>query len=116
MNGIDRRPLNADAIFEACFRKVVRVARRFTGFRVTGDSSWLHSPDQRAQFLAYEHTVTEVAGKANILALCTYPTNAWRPRDILHVFECHDSALLSDNARWQAVQIQCSPRGELKTR
>ena len=99
-------PLNPEAIFATCLRKVVQVAPRFTGFRVTGDSSWLQSSEQRARFLAYEHGVTEAVGKANIVALCTYPTEAWTPYDILTVWECHDTVLLCDRFGWREVEIQ----------
>ena len=97
---------NADAIVETCLRKIVRVAPRFSGFRVTGDVAWLESPTQRTQFLAYEHKVTEAVGKADIVALCTYPAEAWSPPDILHVFECHDSVLLIDQTGWEEVKIR----------
>ena len=79
------------------------MAPRFAGLRMTGDTSWLQSPDQRAQFLDYEHKVGQATDKANIVALCTYPAATWGPTDMLKVLECHDS-LLSGQRGWQIVE------------
>ena len=88
--------------------KIARLSARFSGLRVAGDSSWVTSPEQRAQFIEYESVVDEMVRTANILALCTYPSADWRPSDRLDVLKHHHSVVLPDSAGWSLVDVRCA--------
>ena len=60
--------------------KVAQAATRFAGLRVTGDTSWRRSKEQRDQFLAYEKAVRDAVTNIKLIALCTYPSAAWTRR------------------------------------
>lgn len=84
--------------------KVTEAATRFAGLRVTGDTSWLQSKEQRDQFLAYEKAVRDAAANINLIALCTYPSAAWTADDMLAVMQSHRSLLLAGSTGWKKVE------------
>ena len=87
--------------------KIARMAARFPGLRVAGDSSWVQSPEQQAQFVEYERVVDEMVQAGNILALCTYPAAGWSAGDMLNVFTNHRSVLLPGEPGWRQVDVSC---------
>ncbi len=86
--------------------KIARMSARFAGLRVAGDTSWVHSPSQRAQLVEYERVVDETVQATNVLALCTYPAADWSPPDMLRVFRNHQSVLLPDQLGWTQVDVR----------
>jgi hypothetical protein len=95
--------IEIDRLLAAWQSKVDEAAVRFAGLRVTGDTSWLQSKDQRDQFLAYEQAVRDAAANINIIALCAYPSAAWNSDDMLTVMRSHQSVLLPGSqaaGRW----------------
>ena len=99
--------IEIDRLLAAWQSKVTQAAARFAGLRVTGDTSWLQSKDQRDQFLAYEQAVRDAAANINIIALCTYPSAAWNAEDMLTVMQSHRSVLLPGSTGWKKV-VACS--------
>ncbi len=87
--------------------KIARMSARFPGLRVAGDSSWVSSRQQRAQFMEYERVVNDIVQAANVLALCTYPAAGWSPHDMLTVFATHQSVLLPDPMGWRQITVPC---------
>jgi hypothetical protein len=95
--------IEIDRLLIAWKTKVDQAAARFTGLRVTGDTSWLESKEQRKQFLVYEQAVRDAASNINLIALCTYPSAAWTADDMLAVMESHRSLLLAGSTGWKMV-------------
>lgn len=96
---------DTNRILAECSRKVAQVASRFAGLRLTGDSSWVQSADQRAQFVAYECAVNKATATANVLTLCTYPVADLTAADMLRVLVNHGSILLPDGLEWRKVDM-----------
>ncbi|MCE3225376.1 MAG: Sensory transduction histidine kinase [Nitrospira sp.] len=88
-------------------RKIAQMSARFRRMRVAGDSSWVESPGQRAQFVEYERVVDDTVQTAKVLALCTYPAINWSPADMLNVLMNHRSVLLPDQRGWRQVDVRC---------
>jgi hypothetical protein len=85
---------NRQAVLQQWRQKAEEVARRgFAGLRIIGDSAWLRTPQDRAEFLAYEQEVHSVIQGQHMLALCAYPANACEPHEMQQVFESHSAAL-----------------------
>jgi hypothetical protein len=85
---------NRQAVLQLWRQKAEEVARRgFAGLRIIGDSAWLQTPQDRAEFLAYEQEVHSVIQGQRMLALCAYPANACEPDAMQQVFEAHSAAL-----------------------
>ena len=99
--------METERILAAWGSKVAQAASRFVGLRVTGDTSWLQSKDQRDQFIAYERAVSDASANTNIIALCTYPAAAWNPDEMLLVMQCHRSVLLPGLGGWKKVDVCC---------
>lgn len=99
--------LDAKQIVEAWGQKVAEAASRFAGLRVTGDTSWLQSPQQRKDFIAYERQVSEAAKTINIIALCTYAASAWNSDEMQSVMQSHRTVLLPYQTGWKQVEV-CS--------
>jgi len=100
--------IETDRLLAAWQSKGAQAASRFAGLRVTGDTSWLQSKDQRDQFLAYERAVSATAIHTPIIALCTYPSAAWNPDDMLSVMQSHSSVLLPGPTGWKKVDVCCA--------
>ncbi len=100
-------PMDLPRILADGRRKIAQVSARFAGLRVAGDSSWVQSADQRAQFVEYERVVDESVKAANVVALCTYPAAGWSPPDMLSVFQNHRSVLLPSQQAWNQVDLNC---------
>ena len=96
--------IEVDKLLAAWQSKVNQAADRFAGLRVTGDTSWLQSKEQRDQFLAYEQAVRDAATDINLIALCTYPSAAWTADDMLAVMQSHRSLLLAGSTGWKKVE------------
>lgn len=99
--------LDAERIVEARGLKVVEVVSQFSGLRVTGDTSWLQSPQQRQDFIAYERQVSEAAKTIKIIALCTYHASGWNSDEMQSVKQSHRSVLLPCRTGWKQVEV-CS--------
>jgi hypothetical protein len=98
----------SETVLRAWFEKLHQAIQRgFTGLRVAGDASWLSSGDQRREFISYEHQVTKTAAAQRLLALCTYPSAAWVPEEMLQVMQCYTSVLLSGLGGWKAIDVCC---------
>jgi hypothetical protein len=98
----------SETVLRAWFEKLHQAIQRgFTGLRVAGDASWLSSGDQRREFISYEHQVTKTAAAQRLLALCTYPSEAWVPEEMLQVMQCYTSVLLSGLGGWKAIDVCC---------
>ncbi len=100
-------PMNIPRICADGRDKFARLSARFSGLRVAGDSSWVSSPEQRAQFAEYERVVDDIVQTANVLALCTYPAAGWSPSAMLTVFTTHESVLLPDELGWKQINLRC---------
>jgi hypothetical protein len=102
-------PIDTQQIFAECRRKIAQVSSRFVGLRVTGDSSWVQTAEQRAHFVKYERVVDEAVATAPVLALCTYPAADSTPHDMLNVLTNHRAVLLPDDeAGWRQVDLRCA--------
>ena len=98
----------SDAVLAAWVSKLNQATHRgFAGLRVAGDASWLSSREQRQEFMIYEQKVTTTASAQRLLALCTYPSSAWVPEEMLQVMQCHKSILLPGSGGWKAVDVCC---------
>lgn len=86
-------PMDLQRIIADGRYKIAQMSARFAGLRVAGDSSWVQSPDQRAQFVQYERIIQDTVQAANVLVLCTYPAAGWSPPDMLNVLMNHRSVL-----------------------
>jgi hypothetical protein len=96
----------SEAVLRAWFDKLQRSSRHgFTGLRVAGDASWLSSRQQRRDFISYEQQVTAAASEQRLLALCTYPSAAWVPEEMLQVMLSHNSVLLPGSGGWKAIDV-----------
>lgn len=103
-NGIFR----PEAVLATSFSKLRQATQRgWAGLRVAGDASWLSSGEERQEFITYEQQVTETASAQRLLTLCTYPSAAWVPEEMLQVMQCHASVLLPGSAGWKAVDVSC---------
>lgn len=96
--------IEIERLLTAWKHKVDQAAVRFVGLRVTGDTSWLESKEQRDQFLRYEQAVRDAATDINLIALCTYPSAAWTADDMLEVMQSHRSLLLAGSTGWKTVE------------
>jgi len=95
--------IEIDRLLSAWQSKVDQAAARFAGLRVTGDTSWLASKEQRDQFLVYEQAVRDAASHIHLIALCTYPSAAWTTDDMFQVMQSHQSILLPGTTGWKMV-------------
>jgi hypothetical protein len=103
---VDNGIFRSDAILTAWLTKLHNATQRgFAGLRVAGDASWLSSREQRHEFIAYEQKVTDAASAQRILALCTCPSAAWIPEDMLQVMQCHRSVLLPSSGGWKSIDV-----------
>lgn len=92
---VDNGIFRSDAVLTAWYSKLQQATHRgFAGLRVAGDASWLSSREQRHEFITYEQKVTDTLSAQRLLALCTYPSAAWVPEEMLQVMQCHKSVLL----------------------
>ena len=96
--------IEIDRLLAAWKNKVDQAAARFAGLRVTGDTSWLESKEQRHQFLVYEQAVRHAASDIKLIALCTYPSGAWTTDDMYEVMQSHRSVLLPGPSGWKMVE------------
>jgi MEDS: MEthanogen/methylotroph, DcmR Sensory domain len=96
--------IQIERLLTAWKNKVNQGAARFVGLRVTGDTSWLQSKEQRDQFLGYEQAIRDAATDINLIALCTYPAAAWTSDDMLEVMQSHRALLLAGSTGWKTVE------------
>ncbi|MEP7150424.1 MAG: MEDS domain-containing protein [Nitrospira sp.] len=105
---VDNGIFRPEAVLATWFSKLRQATQRgWAGLRVAGDASWLSSGEERQAFITYEQQVTETASAQRLLALCTYPSAAWVPEEMLQVMQCHTSVLLQGSAGWKSVDVSC---------
>jgi signal transduction histidine kinase len=73
-----------------------RVAHKYEGIRITGDTNWLRKGDFE-DFMCYELKMDDVKRKLNLMMLCTYPINKFIKADVLNIANTHDFSIFDKN-------------------
>ncbi len=82
----------------ALYTEVIK--KGFSGFRCSGDISWL--PDESwTAFMDYEQYVNQVVSTTEIRAICSYPISRCGPPEIIDVVSRHQSSLLRTRSGWK---------------
>ncbi|MGE5476761.1 MAG: sensor histidine kinase [Bacteroidales bacterium] len=76
----------------------------YAGLRITGNTLWLETPEQFADFSAYEAALHEALQGQRITCLCSYCLNRGSGRDLLNVVRNHDFAAIRSNGQWEIIE------------
>lgn len=80
------------------------LARGYSGLRITGNTFWLETPEQFADFAAYEAALHDAIRSRRITCLCSYCLDKVAGRDLLNVVRNHDFAVVRRNGQWDVVE------------
>lgn len=75
----------------------------FSGFRATGDTSWLHN-ELWDKFVEYESVIGHSVLGLEMLVLCTYSLDLWQAYQVVDVVSTHEFALLKVNGEWRQIE------------
>jgi len=78
------------------------LARGYDGLRLTGDTFWLEKEYQE-KFVDYEKEISDVIGKNQIIAFCTFPLDKCGPNEIIDVVENHQFAIVRRKGKWEII-------------
>ncbi len=79
------------------------LARGYCGLRLSADTAWLESKNQR-EFSEYENQINHFITDKHMLALCSYPLHSSSAAEILDVTRTHQFAIARRNGRWEVVE------------
>ncbi len=95
---------DAGQVLEAWKDKALNARRKgFSGFRATGDTSWLHK-EQWDKFVEYESVIGHSVLGLEMLVLCTYSLDLWEAYQVVDVVSTHEFALLKVNGQWKQIE------------
>ena len=97
---LNKGRLNGDAAITYWEDKLNKVlSKGFDGLRIESDISWVGTNRWRA-FTEYERKIDYAIINKKILAICSYPLQKIRAREIVDVIENHQFALVRRNGKW----------------
>jgi PAS domain S-box-containing protein len=95
---------DADRVLQGWCDKLEAARKRgFEGLRLTGNTFWLEKEDWE-DFTNYETKIDSIIGSMRMLALCSYPLEKCRTREILDVIANHEFALVRESGRWELLK------------
>lgn len=80
------------------------LARGYAGLRITGNTFWLETPEQFADFAAYEAALHDSIKGHRITCLCSYCLSKGSGRDLLNVVRNHDFAAIRSDGQWDIIE------------
>lgn len=85
-------------------RERIALARGYSGLRITGNTFWLDTPEQFADFAAYEAALHDTIKSHRITCLCSYCLSKVSGKDLLNVVRNHDFAVVRSNGQWDIIE------------
>lgn len=96
---------NAQAVITGWLERERRaLALGYAGLRITGNTFWLETPEQFADFAAYEAALHDALKGRRITCLCSYCLNKGSGKDLLNVVRNHDFAAIRSNGSWEIIE------------
>jgi signal transduction histidine kinase len=97
---LNKGRFNGDAVITYWGNKLDKaICAGFDGLRIESDISWVGTNRWRA-FTEYESKIDNAIINKKILAICSYPLQKIRAREIVDVIENHQFALVRRNGKW----------------
>ncbi len=97
--------MNADSVLRG-WVDVERqaLAQGYSGLRVTGNTTFLHTREEWRNFEQYESRVTGTISGHRIIALCSYHLGMVKGSDVLDVVHNHQFAVARRDGHWQMIE------------
>ena len=80
------------------------LASGYAGLRITGNTFWLETPEQFADFADYEAALHDALKGRRITCLCSYCLGKGSGKDLLNVVRNHDFAVVRRNGDWEIIE------------